>query len=136
MTAPDVVDRYWPYDGPHTPETVTAAAQALSGLVRYLNNATRRRDTLPDAATVHGVVSELGIVVSRLPQLLAQLEGAADRMAADPSLYDDRRDRPATRTARELAGELAAAQVSVGPLAVRLAEAANRSARLGNEDPR
>lgn len=41
-----------------------------------------------------------------LDQLVDQLSTAMGKHAADPSLYDDRRDRPATEAAQDLINQL------------------------------
>ena len=130
----EVVDRLWPYDGPHTPETVAAAARAVSGLVRYLNNATRQ-SAVPDAPSVHRVLAEVETAVFRLPQLLSQLQSAAERLVFNPTLYDDREDRVAANTAAELAENLRFACTDARVLGIQLNTAAQCSVHLGNEDP-
>jgi hypothetical protein len=63
-----VVDATWHYDGPHDPETVTSAAQALPRLVRYLNNATR-----PGKASLRYAPMPTGLPASSLRWLIYSL---------------------------------------------------------------
>src|SRR5918992_2131628 len=92
-----VVGRVLPYDGPHSADTVEEAASGLPVLVRYLSNATGPWDgetTLRYAPTVDVVLGGLHAAAYGMDQLLSQLADALERHAGDPSLYDDRRDRP------------------------------------------
>jgi len=138
--AGEVVDRFWPYDGPHSAESVASAAAALGWLVRYLNNATgpgNAARTLPYAASADRVISNLGHTVGLFPQLLGQLCEFLDHQAQVPTLYDDRRDRPGAGTAAELIDQLCGAHQTVLVLGEQLAAAARLSSHLGNdtEDP-
>ncbi|TDX84941.1 hypothetical protein [Amycolatopsis arida] len=51
----EVIEAHLPYDGPHSRDTVIAAAEGLPHLIRYLNNATQpgtARRTLEWANTI------------------------------------------------------------------------------------
>lgn len=131
----EVVERLWPYDGPHHPERVVEAVDAMSSLIRYLTNATtgeRATGTLPYAISVHLVINGLLRAVSRLPQLLTQLGEAIRRQAADSSLYDDRGDRPGQLSAQELLQYLDRARRAARALGHELEAASALSAHLGN----
>jgi hypothetical protein len=131
----DVVDRYWPYDGPHTPEKATAAAVALSGLVRYLNNATLPgRNTLPDGGSVHRILVEIDSVIHRLPQLLGQLSTAAAQLTHDPTLYDDRSGLNAIATASGIALALDSIKQTARGLGDQLTVVTQEASHLGNSD--
>lgn len=131
----EVVEVFWPYDGPHTPEKVRAAALAITGLVRYLNNATGpARTTLPYAASTHRLLSGLSGAVYHLPQLLDQLRTSIETQAGDPGLHDDRRDRAGSQTATELTSQLEELGRATQRLAWQLSEALELSVHLGNED--
>ena len=132
----DAIAECVPYDGPHSADTVTDAARGLSVLVRYLNNATgpgNTRTTLKWAATVHRVLGDLGAAVYGLDQLLTQLAAASTHQASDPTLYDDRRDRPGADTARALAAELGELRRTAGGLARSIDQARELSVHLGND---
>lgn len=132
-----IIERYWPYDGPHSPDSVHAAMIAVGYLLRYVNNATgpwNAKSTLPYAASADRVIGFVASSVHHLPQLLSQLEQFIEDQAGDPSLYDDRRDRPGSVTARELVDELQQARRDVAALADRLSNAAALSSHLGNDD--
>jgi hypothetical protein len=134
LEAYEIVERFWPYDGPYSDEHTTAAAVMVGRLGRYLNNATQKRDGLPYAAVAGRVVAELSGAVAGLEQLLGQLARFLDRQAdTDPSLYDDRRDRPGAMTARETATALVAAIDAVSELYAALAEPARLASHLGSE---
>ncbi|MGQ0576172.1 MAG: hypothetical protein ACT4RN_18505, partial [Pseudonocardia sp.] len=103
MTAPgsdgvdayELVERYWPYDGPYCAELTTAAALMVERLVRYLNNATFGKPAaLPAASTAGYVLASLQAAVFGFDQLCGQLGGVAAELAEDPTLNDHRRDRP------------------------------------------
>lgn len=132
----EVIAERLPYDGPHSAETVTAASEALTVLVRYLNNATRQREALPYAATVDEVVAGVEAAVSGLDQLFSQMSRALNRHAEDPSLYDDRRSEgqeAATATVSYAKLALEEARDGVRHLAFALQAAREQTAHLGNE---
>lgn len=130
----EIVERFWPYDGPYSDEHTTAAAVMIGRLGRYLNNATGKRSALPYAAVVGWVLNELAEAVIGYEQLLGQLAGFLDREAeANPSLYDDRRDRPGAQTARETAAELHHAKAAVRALHAALTGPAQLAHHLGSE---
>jgi hypothetical protein len=129
----DVVDHFWPYDGPHSVESVTYAARALEQLVRYLNNATRpSKKTLAYAATSNQVLGSVSTAVHGLDQLLSQVTYALDQAAGDPTLYDDRHDRSAVDTAGSAAGRLAEARFRARDLASELDGVRELTNHLGN----
>lgn len=130
--AQGIVERYWPYDGPHDDETVTSAAEAAAEMTRYLANATRNPATLPYLSTVGDVLDGLGLAVSRLDQIGRQLAHVVERHADSGELYDDRADRLGNQTANELAAELAAVRAAATQLADRVAAAAQSANHLGH----
>lgn len=124
------------YDGPHSPESVTEAAASLAALVRYLNNATgpgHGEMTLEWAATAGSVIASLDATVNGLDQLLGQLVAATRCHATDPTLYDDRRDRPGKDTASRLITSLRDIRGLSGILGRQLAEAHALSSHLGQD---
>lgn len=132
----DAIAECVPYDGPHNVDTVADAAAGLAALVRYLNNATRPgnvQTTLEWAATTDSVLGNVGAAVNRLDQLFTQLAHAMTRQAGDPSLYDDRRDRPGAATARALAAQLGELRTVVCDLARRIDRVRELSVHLGND---
>lgn len=130
----EIVERFWPYDGPYSDEHTTAAVVMIARLGRYLNNATRKRDGLPYAALVGRVLGDLAGAVIGYEQLLGQLAEFLEREAdGDPSLYDDRRDRPGAQTARETAAELDDAKSAVLALYTALTGPAQLAYHLGSE---
>ncbi len=130
----EIVERYWPYDGPYSDEHTTAAAVMIARLGRYLNNATQKTNGLPDAATVGRVLDDLAGAVIGYEQLLGQLAGFLEREAEhNPSLYDDRRDRPGAQTARETAVVLDDARGAVRALYLALSAPARMACHLGSD---
>lgn len=85
----DLVQRHWPYDGPHSPERTADALDAASALIRYANNATSTRDGLGYAGDVYRSIGGLAEALDRLPQLLTQLAEWADRASVDATLRHD-----------------------------------------------
>lgn len=89
----ELIDAIWPYDGPHSDDTVVSAAAALGELVRYLNNATGGSNavrTLEFAPTTRRVTSRVATAVAGLDQLTDQLVAVMIRHAGDDTLVDDR----------------------------------------------
>jgi len=132
----ELVERVLPYDGRHSAETVVEAASGLRALVRYLNNATgpwNPAQTLRYAPTVGDVLCGVEAAVDGLDQLFDQLANALDPLADDPTLYDDRRDRPAAGTAREAAGYVRSATRDAAELADALDVASSFTSHLGHD---
>lgn len=134
MAGSEVVEQRWPYDGPHSDDTVSDAAQALPALVRYLNNATQYPATMAWAATTYRTASGVASTIHLMDQLLRQLAGAMDRQVDDPTLYDDRRDRPGADTAIETSMDLHAAREALAVVARHLDAAVSHAVHLGNEE--
>lgn len=88
-TEPDPIVAAPPYDGPHIPDQVVAAAKSVADLLRYLVVATRSADAVPTGPDLSAVLSHLADIGPRLGQVLRQLDAAAVRIADDPTLYDD-----------------------------------------------
>lgn len=131
----EIVEEFWPYDGPYNAERTASAATMIARTVRYLNNATQKRSAVPYINTVGRVLSEIGSAVFALEQFTRQCAALAERAAADPTLYDDRYDRPGRDTAMDLAAELGYARDAIADLAARLQRAAAIASHLGNRDP-
>jgi len=132
VDAHEVVEAHWPYDGPYDPDLTTAAALMVERLVRYLNNATQKPSALPYAATAGSVLASLHAAVFGLGQLAGQLSVFARVQAHDPTLYDDRHDRPGAHTASALAAAMDDVEPAAAQLAQRLARAARIASHLGN----
>jgi hypothetical protein len=131
----DAIEGHFPYDGPHSADKVTDAAYGISALVRYLNNATRPgRKTLEWGATVHQVLGGIHATTASLDQLFRQLGEAAERLADDPTLYDDRRSdlHPGGKTALEVSSTLTEARSVLDGLVSKLDDAHSLSSHLGN----
>jgi len=139
-----VVERVLPYDGPHSPDTVREAANGLSAMVRYLNNATggwNGKTTLRLAPTVDAILGSLHGCVFGLDQLLSQLGEALVRQSSDPTLYDDRRDRDAAAVAGEASDRVLAVRDAAMDLTDAITEARRVTFHLGHDlhdggDPR
>ena len=146
-----VIGRALPYDGPHSRASVVAAAEGVSYLVRYLNNATQpvtAEHTLAWASTIDAVLSRVKAAVYGLDQLFGQLSAAAAAQAETPGLYDAsaasaaERHSEGARLARELAEQLSELRQRVvvwdgfrpvAGLAHELDQVHSVSARLGND---
>lgn len=128
----EIVEEFWPYDGPYGQWRTAAAATMIDRTVRYLNNATQKQSAMPNAATAGQVLSGASSAVFGLEQLARQLADFAERQANDPTLYDDRRDRPGRDTALDLAMELEELLPAITVLAARLQRASGIASHLGN----
>lgn len=132
-----VVDTHWPYDGPHTPDTVREAAAAMAELVRYLNNATgpgNSTATVGYAPQLYRLLGNLTATVGGLDQQFEQLAAAAERHAADPLLYDDRGLTQGARPTVELvAHEVGMARDEANQLRLRLSRAHQLASHLGHD---
>lgn len=95
-----------PFDGPYSPEATAQAADLAASAIRYLCNATRHPEALPDPGDVYRVLGALQEVPGGLPQVCGQLASRLEAMAAAGTLRDSDGDDPAAlvhRAARELA---------------------------------
>jgi hypothetical protein len=131
----EVLAEHLSVDGPHSADTVIGAAGGVSALVRYLNHATRSPSRLNGPQLYHAV-GLLTAAAHGLVQLLGQLHAIADHVAGDPTLYDDRRDRPASQTAGALADVLDQAARAVSRVTAPLDAAHSLSCHLGHDRPR
>ena len=132
-----VVERVLPYDGPHSPDTVREAANGLSAMVRYLNNATggwNGKTTLRLAPTVDAILGSLHGCVFGLDQLLSQLGEALVRQSSDPTLYDDRRDRQVADGALGAARRILAARDAAVAFADAVTDVREMSVHLGHDE--
>lgn len=130
----ELVERFWPYDGPYSDDLTTSAATAIGRLGRYLNNATQKADGIPYVAVVGRVLTELHGAVAGYEQLLAQLARYLVREAdINSSVYDDRRDRPGTLTASHVAADLRVAVTATRALSAALAAPTQRAYHLGSD---
>ena len=128
----EIVEEFWPYDGPH--RNADAAAVLVARLVRYMNNATQPGYSgIPNAPTLGRIVGSLAATAYALDQLSDQLAWAADRFADDPTLYDDQRPREQGGvTALDLAAVLREVRTTARLLAVKLDRANALGSRLGH----
>jgi hypothetical protein len=130
------LESIWPYGGPHDADTVTEAAEGISHLVRYLNNATRDQTTLPYAGSVDEVVSRLARATYGMDQLLKQLTTALMEHREHGRLYDGQDPGQsatvAAATATAAIELLRTAHGAAADLAVVLQHAHNATARLGH----
>lgn len=133
----EIVDSYWPYDGPFDDNRTAQAAVAVAQLVRYLNNGTgfHTGSALPYAASAYRVINGLWSAVAGLEQLLPQLVVFLERQVAASGLYDDRRDEghPVAGTVQGAVDGLREAQGAVRVLSSRLREVAGHVGHLGND---
>jgi hypothetical protein len=131
----EVIPTYFHIDGPHSDETLSHAATGVYELVRYLNHTTLNPNSpaLEWAATTHRVLAGLSAASYSLDQLLHQLDAAMAAQQINPTLYDDRHDRPASTTAADVRIDLDNARIALGPVAEHLRTAANAASHLGNE---
>lgn len=130
----ELVEQFWPYDGPYSDERTAAATLMISRLGRYLNNATQKTNGLTYVAMAGRVLGELHATVVGYEQLLGQLARFLTRQAEiDPSVYDDRRDRPGAMAAHEAALDVARAKEALVTLSAPLGAAAQQACHLGSE---
>jgi hypothetical protein len=132
LDAYSIVEQYWPYDGPYDGRTTGQAALMIARTVRYLNNATQKRDALGFAPDGYRVISNIASAVHGLDQLVQQLGEFFDACAEDPTLYDDRRDRDGATTALGVTNVLAEAREPLAAAARLLSDAARLSGHLGH----
>lgn len=129
----EIVEEFWPYDGPYGTWRTGSAATMIARTVRYLNNATQKQSAMPHAATAGKVLSGISDAMFGLHQLTEQLaEFAAGHANGNSAkLYDDRHDRTGAATALELAMELEELQPVLTDLASRLQRASGIASHIG-----
>lgn len=106
-----VVGKYWPYDGPHSPERLTEAFAALSALTRYGCNASQRGEQVGYGPQLYRTLGELASGLGGLPQVLTQLAEHSRGLAAGEDLRHARY-RGKTRAESVAAAELAAGEAA------------------------
>lgn len=158
----DVISTVFPYDGPHSPDNVRAAARAFTAIGRYLNNATQPgKSTLEWGSTIGAILGNVKAALYQLDQLLEQLADGALRLAEDPTLYSDQvdyergspreqwdtlRHDAGVRTAMTIADQLYQLRAElvtwndtgmrpVGGIAVKLEEPHSLASQLGHDSP-
>lgn len=135
MHAIDIIEKHWPYDGPHTVGSVITAADALVSLTRYLNNATRSPGALESAITTDCVLRSVRIAVGRLDQFARQVAASLRAQAQCGSLFDDRGYPAGADTAEHAAELLSTARAAVNDLVIALDQALAQTTHLGNYVP-
>lgn len=119
-------------DGPHTEDTIRAAAAGIVTLVRYLNAATTTSPACESGPVVASVLADLATASRGLDQTLIQLARAAARLADDPTLYDDRgADHDTAVTTETVADATAEARVRLAAVTAALRDAAREASHLG-----
>lgn len=109
----ELVGKHWPYDGPHSPDSVAEAARAMSELATYLGNATgpgNGQHTLRYGSQVYRVLGALKGALYSLGQVLDQLAVAENRIGEDPLTYHEDRRTPPTDVTTEVVEQLTAAR--------------------------
>lgn len=128
------IERLFPYDGPHSADSIGDAALFLSRLVRYLNNATQNPERL-NGPLLYRVLTHLNAAESLQQQLLAQLVLGYESVSLDQTAYDDRRDRPASSTVAELASKLLDLRPLARQKAVELGVLSELASHVGHDYP-
>lgn len=135
----EAVEAIWPYDGPHSADSVQTAAGALPDLVRYLNNATGPNgQNLPFASHVGDAVGSTRGGVALLDQFIEQLGMALVRHSnkGPGMLYDDRgQGHDAGQTVAAALHHLNEAREALHPLVDALDEAHGAINHLGHRIP-
>lgn len=131
----EVVADTWPYDGPHTSDSVIQAARAIDELTNYLANATYggSAKTLEYGGHVYRVLGGL-CGLAQLDQVLEQLATAETRLGQDPKAYDDRRDRPAAQTTAEVVEWITGARRLLSQAIGQLQAACSAASHIGYDD--
>lgn len=79
------IEERWPYDGPHSPETIINAAYGLERLVRYINNASQYPSRFDQPWQVHDTLLGLHGALYGLGQLLEQADNALNHLGTPES---------------------------------------------------
>lgn len=122
----EIVEQYWPYDGPHSPERLGTALAAVAELVRYSNNASQHSKNLGYAPEGYRALGGMSRATGDMPQLFGQLATWAEQLSQDPTVrHDAWRAEPAVchQVAQETAVEAVTALRQAGALAQQLHEA-------------
>lgn len=142
MDGAALVQRHWPYDGPHSPERTADALDALSALMRYANNATSTPHGLGLAPQVYTALGGLIEGTERLPQLCSQLGDWAKRTETDSTVrHDEHRgdgdhgEAAGQQAAREAYDLLHSAALQAGALADTLSRVRSEMAHLCHDLP-
>lgn len=132
----------FPYDGPHSPESVMDAATAIRELTRYLANAMQSEQAVPYAAITRRMLNSLSSATSMQMQVLGQLADHMDRFTEDVTLYHEetpytersgRIDQRAVATLQDAAAQTRKAARALGRAQLETGEAAQVVYPLGND---
>lgn len=99
----DFVRGRWNSDGPHTPESIAAAATAIEELMRYLAHATRRDLDVP---TLYAATGSLAHATQISEQVLTQLANSCVAVSGRTDLRHDVADADPSSAALIAADEL------------------------------
>lgn len=101
-----VISRYWPYDGPHTLDSISSALEAVAELVRTTANATQSPHAVGPAQDGYRALGAMTSATESLPQVFTQLAMWAEHIGADASVrHDQFRGEESREMAREDADE-------------------------------
>ncbi|MBE1580426.1 hypothetical protein ACFORH_43325 [Amycolatopsis roodepoortensis] len=136
------VEKTFPYDGPHSPESVMNAGSAIRELTRYLANATQHKHTVAWAAIARRILANVSATASIQTEVLAHLAEAMDRQAADPTLYHEatphseragKLDQRAVTTVRDATVRIREAKAALAEAQIALDRAVQTIYPLGND---
>jgi hypothetical protein len=108
-----------------TPAEATAAARSAAEAIRSMNHHVRPGAAQLDVTDVYNLLAELALMMSRLPQLLGQLEALVDDLvdAGDVAIVDGPNTGDAAAVAAITGHWLAAASGAANELAHRVDQA-------------
>ncbi|QXV63546.1 hypothetical protein CVV72_41020 (plasmid) [Amycolatopsis sp. TNS106] len=136
------VEKTFPFDGPHSPESVINAAAASRELTRYLANATRYDHTVAWAAIARRILNHTSSTAAMQTEVLDHLAEAMDRQAGDATLYHEatpyaeragKLDQRAVTTVRDAAVRIREARHAVAQAQIALDRAVQIIYPLGND---
>jgi hypothetical protein len=124
----------FPLDGPHSPQTVSAAAGQAAEALRYLCYATRLdQDGLREPDDVYALLDPLYTAAARYPQLLAQIVAHLCDWRDGTRLASTSGHSPSPAV-RNAVFELDAAETAAAYLTARLRETQNAISGLYLKD--
>lgn len=131
----ELVNNYWPYDGPHNDDKVIEAARAADELTQYISNAVYggTAKTLPYGSSVARLLGAFSSTLSNMEEVLGHLIVAEQRIGQDPTAYDERRDRPASATTAEAVTHITAARVHLEQTRDQMRKATSAAYRIGHD---
>lgn len=132
----DLIDKWFPFDGPYDADAVQDASAGASWLYYYLSKATEPEVASQTLAVdpITSLVFSTSAAVEGMSELVTRMQAAFGQLAKDGSVSDDRRVTPGWQTAHLIAAMTKVAAAQLTNAARLLARAATQADHLHDDE--